>query len=53
LTGPNINPELHAKLLNCQATSCNVKRSLSDAAVGKRSPFLPRQCLEIFSIICK
>ena len=29
MTRPNINPELYAKLLNCQATSCTVQRSFS------------------------
>ena len=29
MTRPNISPELHAKLLNCQATSCNVERRFS------------------------
>ena len=28
-TRPNISPELYAKFLNCQATSCTVKRSFS------------------------
>jgi len=27
MTRPNISPELHAKLLNCQATSCTMERS--------------------------
>jgi len=27
MTRLNITPELHAKWLNCQATSCSVKRS--------------------------
>ena len=29
MTQSNISPELYAKLLNCQATSCSVKRSFS------------------------
>ena len=29
MTRPNISPELYAKLLNCQATSCSVERSFS------------------------
>ena len=29
MTRPNISPELYAKLLNCQATSCTVERSFS------------------------
>jgi len=29
MTRPNIIPELHAKLLNCQATSRNVERRFS------------------------
>jgi len=29
LTRPNISPELYAKLLNYQATSCTVERSLN------------------------
>ena len=29
MTRPNISPELCRKLLNCQATSCTVKRSFS------------------------
>ena len=29
MTRQNISPELHAKLLNCQATSCSVERCFS------------------------
>jgi len=29
MTRPNICPELYAKLLNCQGTSCSVERSFS------------------------
>ena len=29
MTRPNISPELHAKLLNCQASSSSVERSFS------------------------
>ena len=29
MTRSNISPELYAKLLNCQATSCSVERSFS------------------------
>jgi len=29
MTRLNISPEVHAKLLNCQATSCTVERSFS------------------------
>jgi len=29
MTRPNISPELYAKLLNCQATSCSLERSFS------------------------
>jgi len=29
MTRPNISPELYAKLLNSQATSCTVERSFS------------------------
>ena len=29
MTRPNIGPELYAKLLNCQATSCTVEQSFS------------------------
>ena len=29
MSRPNISPALHAKLLNCQATSCAVERSFS------------------------
>ena len=55
MTRLNISPELYAKLLNCQATSCSVERSFSSArqTIGKRSRFFHSECLEIFSIICK
>jgi len=29
MTRTNISPELYAKFLNCQATSCTVERSFS------------------------
>jgi len=29
MTRPNISPELYAKLLNCQGTSCTVEQSSS------------------------
>jgi len=29
MTRPNISPELYAKLLNCQASSCTVERSFN------------------------
>jgi len=44
MTRPNISPELYAKFLNCQATSCSVEWSFSmlRKLLAKRSPFLPR-----------
>ena len=44
MTRLNISPELHTKLLNCQATSCSVERSFSmlRKLLAKKLLFLAR-----------
>ena len=48
MTQPNISPELYAKSLNCQATSCTVERSFS--MLGK---LLAKDCHFSPNNVCK
>ena len=52
MTGPNISPEIDAKLSNCQATSCNVERSFSTPRkpLAKDRHFSPDNVLKYLAL---
>ena len=55
MTQPNISPELYAKLLNCQATSCTVQRSFSilGKLVAKDRHFSPNNVCKYLALYVK